>query len=92
MGPIDHTRRQQCGCDVNERDTLPSVILQSGIVAVLRTATADDSVRIGRDLLDLGLGAVELTLTTPGALEAVRRLRAAAPAHVAVWHGNGALR
>ncbi len=73
---------------MNERDTLPSVILQSGIVAVLRTATADDSVRIGRDLLDLGLGAVELTLTTPGALEAVRRLRAAAPAHVAVGMGT----
>jgi 2-dehydro-3-deoxyphosphogluconate aldolase/(4S)-4-hydroxy-2-oxoglutarate aldolase len=41
------------------------------LVAIVRLGSADGLVRVCRELVDAGLPAVEVTLTTPGALQAV---------------------
>lgn len=46
------------------------------VIAVLRTPDADSGVRAARALASGGVGAIELTFTTPGAEDAVRRARA----------------
>lgn len=46
----------------------------SGIVGIVRTVDAPSALAAGRALLDAGLGAVEVTLTFPGALGVLRTL------------------
>jgi 2-dehydro-3-deoxyphosphogluconate aldolase / (4S)-4-hydroxy-2-oxoglutarate aldolase len=46
------------------------------VVAIIRLPQADQVLRAGQELAGAGLTAVEVTLTTPGALDAVARLRA----------------
>lgn len=51
-------------------------LLGSGVVAVLRLSQATGLVDIARALAAGGVGAVEVTLTTPGAVDAIQRLAA----------------
>lgn len=50
--------------------------LHRPVVAVLRAIAPDRLVEVSELLVDAGIPAVELTLTTPGALEAIAALRA----------------
>jgi 2-dehydro-3-deoxyphosphogluconate aldolase/(4S)-4-hydroxy-2-oxoglutarate aldolase len=52
---------------------------QSGILAVLILEDAESAVPLANALLEGGIRAMELTLRTPAALEALRRIRAEVP-------------
>ena len=54
-------------------------IARTGIIAVLIVDNASQAVPLARALLDGGVEAMELTLRTPVALEALQRIRAAVP-------------
>ncbi|MER7333831.1 MULTISPECIES: bifunctional 4-hydroxy-2-oxoglutarate aldolase/2-dehydro-3-deoxy-phosphogluconate aldolase [unclassified Micromonospora] len=53
------------------RDALPG----GRVIAIIRLSDPDAAVRAGRELAEAGLDGVEVTLTTPGALDAVATLR-----------------
>lgn len=56
---------------------------QAGILAVLILDNADDAVPLANALFEGGIRAMELTLRTPAALEALRRIRAEVPEMIA---------
>ena len=45
-----------------------------GVVAVIRAASTDQLLDVGRALLAGGVVSIEITMTTPGALDGIRRL------------------
>jgi 2-dehydro-3-deoxyphosphogluconate aldolase/(4S)-4-hydroxy-2-oxoglutarate aldolase len=57
------------------RPSPSDALLRSGVVAILRANSADSLLRAARTLHDEGLGVLELTMTTPGALDALTALR-----------------
>lgn len=58
-------------------------IRTTGVIAVLMIDDAEDAVPVARALLDGGVDCMELTLRTPAAMEALRRIRAEVPAMTA---------
>jgi 2-dehydro-3-deoxyphosphogluconate aldolase/(4S)-4-hydroxy-2-oxoglutarate aldolase len=58
------------------------------VIAIIRLPQADQTVRAGQELAGAGLTAIEVTLTTPGALAAVARLRADLGGSCAVGVGS----
>jgi 2-dehydro-3-deoxyphosphogluconate aldolase/(4S)-4-hydroxy-2-oxoglutarate aldolase len=58
---------------------LASAIEQAGVVAVLVVDHADDAVPLARALLAGGIGVMELTLRTPAALDALKRIVSEVP-------------
>ncbi|MEV0267970.1 bifunctional 4-hydroxy-2-oxoglutarate aldolase/2-dehydro-3-deoxy-phosphogluconate aldolase [Hamadaea sp. NPDC050747] len=58
------------------------------VIAIIRLPSAEGAVRVGRILADAGLPAVEITLTTPGALSAIGELRAAVAGACLVGAGS----
>lgn len=56
---------------------------QAGILAVLILDNADDAVPLANALFEGGIRAMELTLRTPAALDALRRIRAEVPDMIA---------
>lgn len=58
---------------------LISRIESAGVIAVLTVDEPVDAVPLARALLAGGVGAIELTLRTPAAIEAIRRIRAEVP-------------
>lgn len=58
-------------------------INQCGIIAVLVIDHADDAVPLAQTLLDNGVSAMELTLRTPAALDALRKIRKEVPRMIA---------
>ncbi|HWM11635.1 MAG TPA: bifunctional 4-hydroxy-2-oxoglutarate aldolase/2-dehydro-3-deoxy-phosphogluconate aldolase [Solirubrobacteraceae bacterium] len=58
------------------------------VIAVLRTPDADSGVRAARALAEGGVRAIELTFTTPGAEDAIRRARAELGDEVVVGAGT----
>lgn len=58
------------------RAELPAHLRADRVTAILRAPTAEDHGRIAETLVRAGVRVVELTLTTPGALEALPELRA----------------
>lgn len=58
---------------------LAARIREMGVVAVLVVERAEDGPPLARALLDGGVGAMELTLRTPAALDALRRIRTEVP-------------
>ncbi len=60
-------------------DELTARIKQAGVVAVLVIDRAEDAVPLAKALLRGGIGAMELTLRTPAALEALQRVVAEVP-------------
>ncbi|NJQ00716.1 bifunctional 4-hydroxy-2-oxoglutarate aldolase/2-dehydro-3-deoxy-phosphogluconate aldolase [Streptomyces sp. PLAI1-29] len=52
-------------------------MLRTRVVAVLRAGSTEHLLPVAETLVDAGLVCLELTLTTPGAVEALPRLRAA---------------
>ena len=59
--------------------TLPQRLHRSGVIAVLVVDAADDAVPLARALLAGGVDCIELTLRTPVAMAALRRIRAEVP-------------
>ncbi|MGB9626041.1 MAG: bifunctional 4-hydroxy-2-oxoglutarate aldolase/2-dehydro-3-deoxy-phosphogluconate aldolase [Phycisphaerae bacterium] len=58
---------------MKDRDAVVREIESTGIVAILRTRSSEQLVDVVAALVDAGLTCVEVTLTTPGALEVVRQ-------------------
>lgn len=61
------------------RLTLPPEVTGPGVIAVLRAPDARDYERVCRALVDAGVTAIELTLTTPGTIATLPSLRNALP-------------
>lgn len=58
------------------------------LVAILRGLAPDQAVVVGRTLFDAGFRLIEVPLNRPGALEAIRTIRALAPADALVGGGT----
>lgn len=67
----------------------PSVQLrETGVVAIFRASTADRFGEIGEVLVEAGITCMEVTLTTPDALAAIREMKARLPATVDIGAGT----
>lgn len=64
------------------------IIVESRVVAVIRTDTSAAAVTAGRALLSGGLRAIEVALTTPDGLDAITDLARGAPPGTAVGAGT----
>jgi 2-dehydro-3-deoxyphosphogluconate aldolase/(4S)-4-hydroxy-2-oxoglutarate aldolase len=58
---------------MNDRHTLVQRILRTGLVAIVRARSAEQILPLTEALLEGGIECVEVTLTTPDALGAIRR-------------------
>jgi 2-dehydro-3-deoxyphosphogluconate aldolase/(4S)-4-hydroxy-2-oxoglutarate aldolase len=63
-------------------------VVRSGVVAVLRAPTADAFAAVSDVLVEAGITALEVTLTSRGALEAIAGLRRRLPPEVALGAGS----
>src|SRR3954462_232346 len=68
--------------------SVTDAVVSSGVVAVLRAPSADAFAAISDVLVEAGITALEVTLTSRGALEAIAGLRRQLPAEVAVGAGT----
>ncbi|MEU8611747.1 bifunctional 4-hydroxy-2-oxoglutarate aldolase/2-dehydro-3-deoxy-phosphogluconate aldolase [Actinoplanes sp. NPDC048791] len=68
--------------------SVTEAVVGSGVVAVLRAPTADAFAAVSDVLVEAGITALEVTLTSRGALEAIAGLRRQLPASVAVGAGT----
>lgn len=55
-----------------DKEQQVQAIIDSGVVAVIRTNSADELIGICRAMADGGVKGVEITMTSPGAIEAIR--------------------
>jgi 2-dehydro-3-deoxyphosphogluconate aldolase/(4S)-4-hydroxy-2-oxoglutarate aldolase len=69
-------------------DAVTAAVVRSGIVAVLRAPTADAFAAVADVLVGAGITALEVTLTSRGALDALAGLRRQLPSSVAVGVGT----
>lgn len=60
-------------------ESLQSQLFHKGVIAVLMLDCVDDAVPVAQALLNGGVSSMELTLRTPVAMEALRRLRVEVP-------------
>jgi 2-dehydro-3-deoxyphosphogluconate aldolase/(4S)-4-hydroxy-2-oxoglutarate aldolase len=67
---------------VSYRYEITQAVVRQGIIAIVRTADTSSAVQAAVPLLDAGITSLELPLTNPGALEAIRQLRADYPSAV----------
>jgi len=70
------------------RYEIAAEIARVGVVAIIRTGSADDAYRRSQALIDAGQNVLEVSLTTPQALDVVRRLREENDADVLVGVGT----
>ncbi|MDZ8275271.1 bifunctional 4-hydroxy-2-oxoglutarate aldolase/2-dehydro-3-deoxy-phosphogluconate aldolase [Microbacterium aquimaris] len=70
------------------RYEIASEISRVGVVAIIRTASADDAYRRCCALIDAGQTVLEVSLTTPGAVDVIHRLRGEVDADVIVGVGT----
>jgi 2-dehydro-3-deoxyphosphogluconate aldolase / (4S)-4-hydroxy-2-oxoglutarate aldolase len=69
-------------------DEMSAAVVRSGIVAILRAPTADGFAAVADVLVGAGITALEVTLTSRGAIEAIAGLRRQLPGSVAVGAGT----
>jgi 2-dehydro-3-deoxyphosphogluconate aldolase / (4S)-4-hydroxy-2-oxoglutarate aldolase len=69
-------------------DAVSAAVARSGIVAILRAKTADSFAAVADVLVSAGVTALEVTLTSQGAIDALAGLRRQLPATVAVGAGT----
>ena len=74
--------------DETPLDAVSAAVVRSGIVAILRAPTADGFAAVADVLIDAGITALEVTLTSRGALEALAGLRRQLPQSVALGAGT----
>jgi 2-dehydro-3-deoxyphosphogluconate aldolase / (4S)-4-hydroxy-2-oxoglutarate aldolase len=73
---------------VAEADRTTEAIVGSGVVAVLRAATADGFATVADVLVESGITAIEVTLTSRGAVGALAGLRRQLPPEAVVGAGT----
>jgi len=73
---------------VSERPPLTPQLAESGVVAILRGSTDRHLQDVSRTLGEAGVTCLELTLTTPGAVDALARVRAGLSSDVALGMGS----
>lgn len=71
-----------------ERWEIVAALVRGRAIGVVRSSSASDAVAIGRALVTAGMPAVEVALTTPDGLDAVRALAADAPETCMVGAGT----
>ncbi|WP_353827685.1 bifunctional 4-hydroxy-2-oxoglutarate aldolase/2-dehydro-3-deoxy-phosphogluconate aldolase [Agromyces sp. SYSU T0242] len=71
-----------------QRFDIAAAIASSGIVAIVRSRSADDALERSRRLIEAGQHVLEVSLTTPGALEVITTLRQESAADVIVGVGT----
>jgi 2-dehydro-3-deoxyphosphogluconate aldolase/(4S)-4-hydroxy-2-oxoglutarate aldolase len=66
--------------------TVQQAVTEQRLIAIVRSDSAESAVRAGRSLLEAGVRCLEVSLVTPGAVDAIRALAADRPAgsHVGV--------
>lgn len=69
-------------------DATSAAVVRSGIVAILRAPTSDTFAAIGDVLVNAGITAMEVTLTSRGAINAIAGLRRQLPDSVAIGAGT----
>jgi len=69
-------------------DQVTAALIHSGIVAILRAPTSDGFAAVADVLVGAGITALEVTLTSRGAVEAIAGLRRQLPDTVAVGAGT----
>lgn len=69
-------------------DDVSAAVVRSGIVAILRAPTADGFAAVADVLVAAGVNAIEVTLTSRGAIEAIAGLRRQLPGSVAIGAGT----
>jgi len=70
------------------RPRITPQLVDTGIVAVLRADREEHLPAVAQTLADAGIRCLELTMTTPGAVDALRRLRARLDGEIAVGMGS----
>jgi len=81
-------RNVTTGPGATATDPATDAVLRGRLVAILRAGTARHFATVGAVLIEAGVTAVEATLTTPGALDAIARLAREAPSHVRIGAGT----
>jgi 2-dehydro-3-deoxyphosphogluconate aldolase/(4S)-4-hydroxy-2-oxoglutarate aldolase len=71
-----------------ERPAITAQLRNTGVVAILRADSPDHLEVVAHELVAAGITCLELTLTTPGALEALARLHRGLDAGVALGMGS----
>ena len=74
--------------DESALDPVSAAVVRSGIVAILRAKTADGFAAVADVLVAAGITALEVTLTSRGAIDAIAGLRRQLPGTVAVGAGT----
>ncbi|HET9102629.1 MAG TPA: hypothetical protein VFN55_04695 [Solirubrobacteraceae bacterium] len=70
------------------RGTIPAPLAQTGVIAILRASADIHLEAVATALALAGVRCLELTMTTPGAIDGLRRLRAALDPAVTVGMGT----
>ncbi len=71
-----------------DMDSVTAAIVRSGVVAVLRASTADGFAAVADVLVEAGITAIEVTLTSRGAIDALAGLRRQLPPAAVVGAGT----
>lgn len=71
-----------------DMDSVTAAIVRSGVVAVLRASTADGFAAVADVLVEAGITAIEVTLTSRGAIDALAGLRRHLPPVAVVGAGT----
>jgi len=58
------------------KDTVLNQILDTGVVAIMRASSSDQLLSAAEAILDGGVSAIEVTMTTPNAMEVIRQATA----------------
>src|SRR5919107_5628048 len=74
--------------DLSALDGTTAAIVRSGVVAVLRAPTADSFAAVADVLIEAGITAIEVTLTSRGAVGALAGLRRQLPPEAVVGAGT----
>ena len=62
---------------MRSKEKIVELLLDPGVIAIVRAKSAEQFLPVCRALLEGGVVAIEITMTTPNALEAIREARAA---------------
>ena len=73
---------------MSTKSQILSRIVTSGLVPVIRTARAEDAIALAEAIRQGGAGALEITMTVPGALDVLKTLSQSVAGSVAIGAGT----
>src|SRR5689334_6005538 len=73
---------------MSDLDIVSAAIVRSGVVAVLRAPSADGFAAVADVLVEAGVTAIEVTLTSRGAVDAIAALRRRLPPSAVIGAGS----